>query len=74
MPRGTVIPVVTCMIPCPQSKETSAGPEELNATPEIAIVMRDSTQAMALSSVGGSAAGPGERAPRAPVSTAGSWK
>jgi hypothetical protein len=70
-PSGTVMPLVTCMMPCPQSNETRAGPMPSKGTEESAWVMTLSIQAVALRSTGGTGAFDVVREPRTPCSMAG---
>ena len=74
VPSGTVIPLVTCMIPWPQSKETRAGPIDSKRVDFDAIVREDSTQPIARRTSTGIAAMPSARLVRVPTSTAGSLK
>src|SRR5688500_17532234 len=71
VPRGTVMPVVTCMIPWPQSKDTSAGPLDWNGTERAAIVRFDSIQPIERNSDCGIRFCPATRFARAPTSIAG---
>ena len=74
LPRGIVIPVVTCIIPCPQSNETNPSPIESNRTDRCAMVMSDSTQEIAFSRTVGMKAVSVRRVARVPVSMGGSAK
>ena len=69
------MPVVTCMMPWPQSNDTSVSPDDWYVTEGVAIVIPDSTQARARSSVAGiRRADAVLRFVRVPVSIAGSPK
>ena len=72
-PSGTVMPVVICMTPWPQSNETQASPTASNGTPAGAIVRCDSSHAIARSSAAGTCRRPdaAARAPRTPASMSG---
>ena len=71
VPSGTVIPLVTCIMPCPQSNEISAGPMPPQGASRVVWVVELSIQLIDLRRIGGMTGSTLLRVPLRPFSSRG---